>query len=89
MAIGKRVVYQGRVQGVGFRYTTQKLAANFPVAGFVRNLPDGSVEVVAEGPADQVEEFLDALGRRMAAYIQSRIVQEQAPQGLQGFEIRF
>ncbi len=89
MAIGKRVVYQGRVQGVGFRYTTQKLAANFPVAGFVRNLPDGSVKVVAEGPADQVEEFLDALDRRMAAYIESRTVQEQAPQGLQGFTIRF
>lgn len=89
MTIGKRVVYQGRVQGVGFRYTTQNLAANFPVAGFVRNLPDGSVEVVAEGPADQVEGFLDALGRRMAAYIQNQTVQEQAPQGLQGFTIRF
>ncbi len=89
MAIGKRVVYQGRVQGVGFRYTTQGLAENFPVAGSVRNLPDGSVEVVVEGPADQVEEFLGALARRMAVYIQSCTVQEQAPQGLQGFSIRF
>jgi acylphosphatase len=89
MTIGKRVVYQGRVQGVGFRYTAQGLAENFPVAGFVRNLFDGSVEVVVEGEADQVKAFLDALARRMAAYIDSATVQEQTPQGLQGFTIRF
>lgn len=89
MTIGKRVIYQGRVQGVGFRYTVQGLAENFPVAGFVRNVPDGSVELVVEGPADQVEEFLDEVARRMATYIQSSTVQEQAPRDLQGFSIRF
>ena len=49
MTVCKRVLYSGRVQGVGFRYTTQALAAGHPIAGYVRNLPTGEVELVAEG----------------------------------------
>ena len=58
MTVCKRVYYSGRVQGVGFRYTAQGLAADYTVAGYVRNLPNGDVELVAEGPADQVDAFL-------------------------------
>lgn len=89
MTTSKRVVYQGRVQGVGFRYTAHELAANFAVTGYVRNLPNGNVELVAEGPADGVEAYLDALGRRMTDYVAASSVQEQAPEGLQGFRIRY
>ena len=64
MTIGKRVVYSGRVQGVGFRYTTQHLAAGYTVAGHVRNLPNGDVELVAEGEADEVERFLTAIAAK-------------------------
>ncbi len=88
MAVCKRVVYSGRVQGVGFRYTTRQIAEGYPVAGYVRNLPDGTVEVVAEGDADQVDAFLDALGRQMADYIRGRTVREEPPHGYEGFEIR-
>ena len=45
----RRVVFSGRVQGVGFRFTCQSLARGFDVAGYVRNLADGRVELVAEG----------------------------------------
>jgi acylphosphatase len=49
---------RGRVQGVGFRHFTRVEAGRRPVEGFVRNEPDGSVTVVAEGPADALHEFL-------------------------------
>ena len=49
MNVCKRVLFQGHVQGVGFRYATHGLAQRFAVAGYVRNLADGRVELVAEG----------------------------------------
>lgn len=88
MTVCKRVYYSGRVQGVGFRYTAQALAADYPVAGYVRNLPNGDVELVAEGPADQVDAFLAAVAGRMAAYIERTTVQDETPGGYQGFRIR-
>jgi acylphosphatase len=84
----RRTTYFGRVQGVGFRYTARDVARNFAVAGYVRNLPDGSVELVAEGAAEQVEAFLNAVGEQMAGYIQRVTVQDQASGSYQGFEIR-
>ena len=89
MDVCKRVLYSGRVQGVGFRYTAQRLAAGFPIAGSVRNLPNGNVELVAEGPADQVEAFLAVVAERMADYIDHSSVQEAEPTGRRGFTIRY
>jgi acylphosphatase len=56
--IAKRVIFQGRVQGVGFRYTVKDLARGFDVCGSVKNLPDGSVELQVMGEADEVTYFL-------------------------------
>jgi acylphosphatase len=84
----KHVTYSGHVQGVGFRYTAQRLAARYPVAGYVRNLPDGDVELVAEGPADQVEAFLGAVAGRMADSIERVTVRDETPAGHQGFQVR-
>jgi acylphosphatase len=86
--ICKRVYYSGRVQGVGFRYTAQALAEGFRVAGYVRNLADGRVELAAEGEPDQVDGFLEAVARRMAHYVTRTTVEERAPEGHQGFSIR-
>lgn len=55
------VYYSGHVQGVGFRYTTVDIARGFAVTGWVRNLTDGRVEVVAEGEEAAVAEFLAAV----------------------------
>jgi acylphosphatase len=88
MIVCKHVRYSGRVQGVGFRYTTQRLAGSFPVSGYVRNLPDGEVELVAEGVPDQVEAFLAAVARRMAGYVTHAQVEDAAVGGHQGFRIR-
>ncbi len=65
-----RVRYGGRVQGVGFRATCQRLASDLPVTGFVRNEPDGTVTLEAQGPPGAVQDLLDRIARAMAPYIQ-------------------
>jgi acylphosphatase len=63
------VLYVGRVQGVGFRATASYLAPAFGVSGFVRNLPDGSVELEAQGDPGRIREFLDAIRGELGAKI--------------------
>ena len=63
--IRRTVYFSGRVQGVGFRFTTEAIASHFAVSGFVRNLPDGRVEVVAEGAEGEIDRFQDAVERSM------------------------
>jgi acylphosphatase len=87
MIVCKRVCYMGRVQGVGFRYTAQALAAEHAVAGTVRNLDNGDVELVAEGEQEQVTAFLRAVAERMGLYIQRTTVHDCTPGGQQGFRI--
>ena len=78
-----------REMGVGFRATAQGLATRHPVAGHVRNLPDGRVELLAEGEADAVDAFLAAVAERLAGYIHGVDVQDGAPSGQTGFRIRY
>jgi acylphosphatase len=89
MIVCKRAIYWGRVQGVGFRATALQLARDFVVAGHVRNLPDGTVELIAEGEAGQVEGFLEAVARTMSRYLTYCAVAEQHPENRQGFRIRY
>ncbi len=63
--------YTGKVQGVGFRATAQATASGFAVTGWVRNESDGSVQMETQGPATDVERFLDALTERMARAIKT------------------
>ena len=84
--ICKHVCYSGRVQGVGFRYTAERLARGFPISGFVRNQRDGSVELLVEGEPEPVEAFLSALGRQMQDYIHEASVQEQSASWLADLE---
>jgi len=53
--------YEGRVQGVGFRYTVQQVAKGYDVSGTVRNLADGRVHVIAQGEREEVEAFLEGI----------------------------
>jgi acylphosphatase len=84
----KRVTYAGRVQGVGFRYTARQVASGFPVTGYVRNLSNGDVELVAEGESTAVTAFLNAVAERMRGYISGTVVADEAPGGYSVFEIR-
>jgi acylphosphatase len=63
------VYYSGRVQGVGFRYTVKNIAMRFDVSGYVRNLPDGRVELIMEGPGDELNHLLQAVQDKMNGYI--------------------
>ena len=75
------VYYSGRVQGVGFRYSVCRLSSRFEVKGFVRNLADGRVQVVAEGPSEELDRFLEAIKGEMAGYIRSRELDQQESSG--------
>jgi acylphosphatase len=61
--------YSGRVQGVGFRYTVQNIAQRYNVHGYVRNLPDGRVELVVEGDQGEIDHLVDDVNQRMHGYI--------------------
>ena len=83
------VLFSGRVQGVGFRYTARTVAAGFEITGFIRNLPDGRVELVAEGRTDELEAFRAALhGAGLAGFIRDEQVSwTEAKNEFRGFEI--
>lgn len=68
------VHFTGTVQGVGFRYATQRLAEGHPVSGFVQNLKDGRVLLVIEGTAEDTRVFLEALVDQMRQFIRDHQV---------------
>lgn len=83
------VYFSGHVQGVGFRYTTLQVAKEFEVTGFVRNLPDGRVQLEAEGAKTEIEAFLRGLAEAMPGYIRKvERTSERRPAQFEGFAIR-
>ncbi|HVR36393.1 MAG TPA: acylphosphatase [Methylomirabilota bacterium] len=84
-----QIHYSGRVQGVGFRYTVKSLTTGYELTGTVRNLPDGRVELVAEGPREELEAFRQAvrdsgLGRLIRT---EDVTWTEAGNEFRGFEI--
>ncbi|AQQ70033.1 Acylphosphatase [Limihaloglobus sulfuriphilus] len=67
-----KVIFSGRVQGVGFRYNVLSLAGGYRISGYVRNLRDGTVELFAQGDESETEAFINAVCRRMDRYIQDQ-----------------
>ena len=65
----KHVIFRGRVQGVGFRYTARQIARQYRVAGFVRNLPDGAVEMFIQGPPQEIDNCLQDLQSEFEGYL--------------------
>lgn len=65
------MIFKGMVQGVGFRYTARMISRAFNVTGSVRNLPDGSVLLIAEGDTSQVKEFIEEIKERKRMNIRS------------------
>lgn len=87
--IAKHAVVRGIVQGVAFRWTTKERARELGVAGWVRNLDDGAVEVWAEGPAAAVEGLVSWLERGPpAARVEKVELADESPSGAERFEVR-
>ena len=85
-----QVFYEGRVQGVGFRFTVRHIARGFDVIGWVRNLPDGRVEVQVSGEEDEVRAFVDNIGEsELHSLIHNQTENRlNEPVAARGFEIR-
>jgi acylphosphatase len=77
----REVFYSGHVQGVGFRYTTRSIAAQLPVVGLVRNLPDGRVQLVVEGSPATIDRLLARVEAELGRYIRGREVAVRAATG--------
>jgi acylphosphatase len=85
----REVHFSGHVQGVGFRQTTATLARQFAVTGFVKNLPDGRVQLIVEGQPQEIESFLAAIRKEMEKNINKTEEKTSPATGeFQGFEIR-
>ena len=85
------VVIEGRVQGVGFRFTTVEVARDYAVTGYVQNMLDGSVKIVAEGAEDELLRFLDGV---RASHVYQQVKRENiswlpAAGGMDDFSIRY
>jgi acylphosphatase len=89
MDVRALIVVSGRVQGVFFRDSCQRMAAELGVRGWVRNLPDGSVEVAAEGDHDAVGRLADWCGTGPdRAIVTSVDIADEEPSGEMGFRVR-
>lgn len=89
MTIRRRLVAHGRVQGVFFRDSVRRAAESRGVAGWARNLPDGTVECVFEGAPEDVGAMVDLVRRGPGHASVSRLeVLEEEPDGSQGFDVR-
>ncbi|MDD5006147.1 MAG: acylphosphatase [Candidatus Omnitrophica bacterium] len=88
--IQAHVIFKGRVQGIGFRFTAERIAADLGVKGWVKNLSDGNVEVVAESEKEIVDDFLDKVREYFQKYIQDEETDILEATGkFSDFQIRF
>jgi len=85
----ENVFFTGHVQGVGFRYSTLHVARGYEVAGYVANLPDGRVQLEAEGSEAEVRAFIAAVGEEMHGHIRkTERAATRRPAQFRGFTIR-
>ena len=75
------VHFSGRVQGVGFRYTSCNIADRFQVAGTVQNLPDGRVRLVVEGSKDELDSLVESIAKRLGNYIRDVTIDQSKANG--------
>lgn len=90
MNVIERIVFHGRVQGVGFRHTARQLAQRHPVTGFVRNLPDRTVELVAHGAPAAIESLVGEIKSHFGDHI-SDVHREphETTERFETFDVRF
>ena len=84
------IIFRGRVQGVGFRFTVERIAMNIGVVGWVKNLDEGNVEIIAEAEKDVLDDFLDRIRSYFARYIRDEEIDFTEASGkFRDFQIRF
>ncbi len=84
------VYYSGWVQGVGFRFTAEDIARSLDINGWVKNLRDGRVEIIAEAEEEALKEFLNMILQSFSRYIQDTDIDWQPAKGeFKGFGIEF
>ena len=88
--MAKKILFEGRVQGVGFRFGVRQIAEGYSVAGYAANLPDGRVEVFLQGEREEVESMeKEILHSHLEGFIRRREGEEVAVEsGRKGFQIR-
>jgi len=74
--IARHIIFNGHVQGIGFRFTANRIANRHRLTGFVRNLQDGTVEMLAQGPAEDVENCIADINDYFGHYIRKTDIQE-------------
>jgi acylphosphatase len=72
----KHIIFTGRVQGVGFRFTALRIANRYQLTGWVRNLPDGTVEMVAQGPPDSISDCVRDIEDSFTGYLREAKIDE-------------
>lgn len=77
--VARHVIFIGHVQGVGFRYTAKGIADGLGLCGYVRNLPDGSVEMFVQGGPEAIDQCLERIGREFIGYIRDRKITPASP----------
>ena len=77
--VAKHIIFSGRVQGVGFRYTAHRMAALHRLTGYVRNLPNGTVEMLAQGPARDIDDCIRDIQDSLAGYVRETRAVEVPP----------
>ena len=89
MVTRQRIIFQGRVQGVGFRVRARNAAMQFPVTGWVRNEPDGTVMLEAQGAENDLDAFLAELRRKTSGLVEREVhAHVRTESDEQQFEIR-
>ena len=85
---GRHVFYEGRVQGVGFRWSAKNVARGYEVTGWIKNLPDGSVEMQVCGEVGEVDAFIEAIAEsELKSHIKNVDTRAIPPFVAQGFDI--
>ncbi len=88
--VAKHIVFTGQVQGVGFRFTVHRMANRHHLAGFVSNLPDGTVEMLAQGPSEDIDNCIQDIEASFAGYIrETRINDTPVEPKYKDFRITF
>lgn len=77
--VARHIIFIGRVQGVGFRFTAHRMAHRHQLTGFVRNLPDGTVEMLAQGPVEDINKCIEEIEENLAGYVRDTKIEEIPP----------